>query len=118
MARTILNFFNILSFKFLVLKKLFSENRLVKFVKALLLNMNLINPILQYPHIHESNACIRIFALIFLLPRNCLSSFGIFATPKLWKYVFTLKSNLRSSNLIFIKIHYILPSFTSGRSFL
>ena len=49
------------------------------------------NPIQKYLHITESYACIlKIFAIMFLLLKNFLISFGMCSTPKLSKYVAVL----------------------------
>ena len=58
------------------------EKRLVKSVKLLFLNIKSINPMQEYPHITESDACIlKIFAILFLLFIKFLISFGI-CSPK------------------------------------
>ena len=51
--------------------KLFSEKKLVKSVKILMFNINLINSIQKYPNIIESHACsLQVFEVIPLLPIN------------------------------------------------
>ena len=56
--------------------------------KLLPFNIKSINPIQNYVHITESYACIlQIFVMIFLFPIIFSTSFGIFSTPLLSKYI-------------------------------
>ena len=68
------------------MKKIF-----VNSVKVFLASKKPINPIQKYPHIVESYVFIlKIFVFMFLLPKNVLTSFGIYSTPKLTKQVASL----------------------------
>ena len=67
------------------------KKKLVKSVKLFPLYIKSINPIQKYPHITESYACVlKMFAVMFLLLRNFLISFGMCSAPKLSKYVIVL----------------------------
>ena len=64
------------------------ENKFVKPVRLLRLNIKSINQIQKYPHIIESQARnLKKFVMIFLLPKNFLISFGVCSTLKLSNHV-------------------------------
>ena len=67
--------------------KLCGENKFVKSVRLLPLNIKSINPMQKYLYIINSWACILKIVVIFLLPINVLIFAERSSTPKLPKYV-------------------------------
>ena len=81
--------------------KLFDEKRFVNLVNVFLASKRSMNPMKKYPHIVESYACIlKIFVVIDKERSiNALISFEIYSTPKASKYVTSLLSTHRATDL-------------------